>query len=203
MDSPSVTRRSPRRTPRPARPTWWAAGGVLLLMAALTVGWPLIDRSLDDGESVRDGALLVLGPGDDVAALRVVGAGWVLSKSVSNPNSQYALSRDGVDLVAGFVDLPGTADAGQLWTGLRKVQSVADSGSRLGSARPVTGTAGAKGLTGALSRDGRTGTADVWLPPVGSYAVEVTVLAEPGTGPRALADAMAVARSVSFPPAAS
>ncbi|MFJ1750757.1 hypothetical protein ACIOJD_31640 [Streptomyces sp. NPDC088116] len=188
--------RPPRRPERAARAP---VLGVLTLMAALTAGWPLIDRALNDHEPVRNGAVLQLGPDDDIALLRVVGEGWELSKSASDPDTAYTLSRDGVDVVAGYVDLSGGGEAGELWSGLRKVQSVADGDSRLGGPRPVTGTRGAEGRTGTLTRDGRTGTATLWLPPDRSYAVEVTVLAKPRTGPRARADAAAMARGVSFP----
>lgn len=188
--------RPPRRSNRAARAP---VLGVLALMAALTAGWPLIDRTLNDHEPVRNGAVLELGPDDDIALLRVVGEGWALSKSASDPHSAYAFSRDGADVVVGYVDLSGGGEAGELWSGLRRVQSVADGDSRLGGPRPVTGTRGAKGRTGTLTRDGRTGTATLWLPPDRSYAVEVTVLAKPGTDPRVRADAMAMARGVSFP----
>lgn len=171
-------------------------------MVVLTAGWPLIDRALNDHERVPDGALLELGPDDDVAGLRVVGEGWALSKSASDPDTMYALSRDGVDLVAGYVTLSAGARAGELWAGLRKVQSVADDDSRLGTPRPVTSIGGAKGETGTLTRGGRTGTATVWLPPDASYAVEITVLAKPSADTRASADATAMARSLSFPRAA-
>ncbi|MEU3186200.1 hypothetical protein ABZ707_18645 [Streptomyces sp. NPDC006923] len=195
MDSVSATRRSPPRSFRSAR---WPVVGVLLVMAALTAGWPLIDRTLDNGEGLRDGTILELGPGDDIATLRVVGTGWTLSKSSSDPDSAYTLSRNGVELVADYVDFPGTGGVEELWTGLRKVQSVADGDSRLGSPRAVISAGGAVGRTGALIRDGRAGTATVWLSPGRSYAVEVIVLAEPRTGQGPLADATATARSVSF-----
>ncbi|MFF3751687.1 hypothetical protein ACFYYH_14695 [Streptomyces sp. NPDC002018] len=200
MDTAAVTRRPPRRLARPRR---WAVLGVLFVMAALTAGWPLIDRAVADHEPVPAGAVLELGQGDDAALLRVTGAGWELSRSRSDPGSSYALSRDGVDLVAGYVDLSGSGDAGQLWTGLRKVLSVADAASRLGGPRPVTSAAGASGLTGPLTRPGRTGTATVWVPPDEDYAVEITVLTEPGTAAGTVADAAAVARSVAFPREAS
>ncbi|QXE33159.1 hypothetical protein KQY30_01440 [Streptomyces sp. GMY02] len=200
MDTAAVTRRLPRR---PVRPRRWAVVAVLLVMAALTAGWPLIDSVLADKEPVPSGTVLELGPGGSMAALRVTGAGWRLSKSRSDPDSSYALSRGGVDLVAGYVDLSSGASAGQLWTGLRRVLSVADEDTRLGGPRPVTSTAGATGLTGALTRENRVGTATVWVPPEQDYAVQITVLAEPGTTPGTVADAMAVARSVAFPQEAS
>ncbi|MEV7682028.1 hypothetical protein AB0O64_26280 [Streptomyces sp. NPDC088341] len=201
MDTAAVTRRQPRRL---ARPRHWAVLAVLLVMAALTAGWPLIDRAIADGEPVPAGAVLELGPDGSMALLRVAGTGWELSKSRSDPGSSYALSRDGVDLVAGYVDLSsGRGDAGQLWTGLRKVVSVADGAARLGGPRPVTSAAGARGLTGPLTRPGRVGTATVWVPPGEDYAVEITVLARSGTAPGTVADATAVAHSVAFPREAS
>ncbi|MEV7422326.1 hypothetical protein [Streptomyces sp. NPDC091212] len=174
--------------------------GVLFVMAALTAGWPLIDRALSDRERLPGGALLELGPSSGTAVLRVVGEGWSLSKSQSDPNSSYALSRDGVDVVAGYVDLTTTeAGAERLWTGLRRVQSVADAGSRLGEPHPVTSAEGARGSTGTLTRSGRTGTATVWLPPGEAYAVEITVLAKPRAGAGVVEEAMALVHSVSFP----
>ncbi|MFI5756890.1 hypothetical protein [Streptomyces sp. NPDC051569] len=202
MDSAPLTAawRPPRRSARTAR---WAVIGVLLVMAALTAGWPLIDQAVGDGESLPAGAVLELGPDDDTATLRVTGAGWVLSRSGSDPRARYALHRGGVDLAATYVALPATTDAARLWAGLRAVQSVADGGSRLGGPRRVTSAGGADGETGTLTRDGRAGSATVWPAPGGGYVVEVTVLATKEAGGRALADAAAVARSVTFPPEAS
>ncbi|MGW2510132.1 hypothetical protein ACWC0A_12000 [Streptomyces scopuliridis] len=196
MDSASDIRRPPRRTSRRARSS---VIGVLLVMAALTAGWPLIDRALNDHERVPDGTLLELGPDDNIAVLRVTGSGWALSKSASDPDTMYVLTRDGVDLVAGYVALTAAGRAGELWAGLRKVQSVADESTRLGAPHSVTSAGGAQGETGTLTRGGRTGTATVWLPPDLSYAVEITVLARPDADPRAAADAAAMVRSVAFP----
>ncbi|RDG38399.1 hypothetical protein DVH02_09355 [Streptomyces corynorhini] len=169
-------------------------------MAVLTGGWPLIDRALSDRERLPGGALLELGPASGTAVLRVVGEGWSLSKAQSDPSFSYALSRDGVDVVAGYVDLTTTeAGAGRLWTGLRRVQSVADADSRLGAPHSATSAGGARGSTGTLTRGGRTGTATVWLRPDETCAVEITVLAKPGAGADAMAEAMALVRGVSFP----
>ncbi|MGW6773828.1 hypothetical protein ACWGBX_25870 [Streptomyces sp. NPDC055037] len=196
MDSALDIRRPPRRTSRRARSS---VIGVLLVMAALTAGWPLIDRALNDHERLPDGTLLELGPDDNIAVLRVTGTGWALSKSESDPDSMYVLTRGGVDLVAGYVALAAPGRAGELWAGLRKVQSVRDGNTRLGAPHPVTSAGGARGETGTLTRGGRTGTATVWLPPDLSYAVEITVLAGADADPRASADAAAMVRSVAFP----
>ncbi|MFD7290340.1 hypothetical protein [Streptomyces sp. NPDC059863] len=196
MDSASDIRRPPRRTSRRARSS---VIGVLLVMAALTAGWPLIGRALNDHERLPDGTLLELGPDDDIAVLRVTGAGWVLSKAESDPDSIYVLTRDGVDLVAGYVALTAPREAEELWEGLRKLQSVGDENARLGAPHPVVSAGGAQGETGTLTRGGRTGTATVWLPPDMSYAVEITVLAGPDADPRVSADAAAMVRSVAFP----
>ncbi|MFJ9031931.1 hypothetical protein ACIRQP_26095 [Streptomyces sp. NPDC102274] len=168
-------------------------------MAALTAGWPLIGLALNDHERLPDGTLLELGPDDNIAVLRVTGAGWALSKSASDPDSMYVLTRDGVDLVAGYVALTTPGQAGELWAGLRKVQSVPDGNTRLGPPHPVTSARGAHGETGTLTRGGRTGTATVLLPPDLSYAVEITVLAGADADPRVSADAAAMVRSVAFP----
>jgi hypothetical protein len=196
MDSASLPWRSPLRSSGSRE---WTVAAIVLVMAALTVGWPLIDRTLDDNESVPDGAVLQLGPGNDTAALHVVGEDWLLSKSASDPDMSYDLFRGGVDVVADYVDLIGPSDAEQLWSGLRKVQSVVDSDSRLGAPRLVSSTAGAKGVTGALSRDDLTGTATVWVSPGGDYAVAITVLAGPDADPGASAEGRALVRSVAFP----
>ncbi|MGW6602304.1 hypothetical protein [Streptomyces sp. NPDC055036] len=196
MDSASDIRRPPRRTSRRARSS---VIGVLLVMAALTAGWPLIGRALNDHERLPDGTLLELGPDEDIAVLRVTGAGWALSKAESDPDSIYVLTRDGVDLVAGYVALTAPREAEELWEGLRKLQSVGDENARLGAPHPVTSAGGAQGETGTLTRGGRTGTATVWLPPDMSYAVEITVLAGPDADPRVSADAAAMVRSVAFP----
>ncbi|MER8070410.1 hypothetical protein ABTZ59_19190 [Streptomyces sp. NPDC094034] len=196
MDSATDIRRPSRRTSRRARSS---VIGVLLVMAALTAGWPLIGRALNDHERLPDGTLLELGPDDDIAVLRVTGAGWALSKAESDPDSMYVLTRDGVDLVAGYVALTAPREVEELWEGLRKVQSVGDENARLGAPRPVTSAGGAAGETGTLTRGGRTGTASVWLAPDKSYAVEITVLAGPDAEPRVSADAAATVRSIAFP----
>jgi hypothetical protein len=176
---------------------------VLLVMAALTAGWPLIDRAVADGDPLRDGSVLRLGPGDSTATLRVTGGPWELNASDSNPDSDLTLSSGGVDVDADYVGLAERANAAELWSGLRRVQSVADENSRLGVPRPVRSTGGARGLRGTLSRDGRTGTATVWVAPGGDYAVSVSVLAVPGVADRSLLEGMALANSVTFPRGAS
>ncbi|MFE3830824.1 hypothetical protein [Streptomyces sp. NPDC059092] len=206
MDRAPEDRRPPEDPPHAgrsrARPRL-AVLGVLLVVAAPTAGWPLIDGVLGDRERVAAGTVLELGPDDEVAVLRVTGRGWALSKSSSDPAMAYALSRDGVDLAARYVPLTGAADPAALWSGLRKVQSVADSGSRLGAGRRIAGARGAIGRSGSLTGGGRAGTATVWLPPGRGYAVEIVVLARPGASPGAVADATAMARGLTFPRGAS
>ncbi|MFJ8001778.1 hypothetical protein ACIQ7D_32540 [Streptomyces sp. NPDC096310] len=202
MDRAPAARRPPEEPPRDRRGSvrpWQAVLGVLLVVVALTAGWPLIDGALGDRERVAAGTALVLGPDDEIAVLRVTGHGWTLSKSSSDPDMAYALSRDGVDLAARYVPLTGAGDPGALWGGLRKVQSVADSGSRLGAGRRLTGARGAIGRSGSLTGGGRVGSATVWLPPGLGYAVEIIVLARPGAAPGAVADATAMARGLTFP----
>ncbi|MFI6697377.1 hypothetical protein ACIBJC_00085 [Streptomyces sp. NPDC050509] len=202
MEPAPATRRpaeDPPRAGRSRRRTRRAVLGVVLVIAALTVGWPLIGGVLGDRERVPAGTALVLGPDDEVAVLRVTGHGWALSKSSSDPDMSYGLSRDGVDLAARYVPLTGTGDPGALWGGLRKVQSVADSGSRLGAGSRISGARGAIGRSGSLTGGGRAGSATVWLPPGRGYAVEIVVLARPGAMPGAVADATAMARGLTFP----
>ncbi|MGW2256431.1 hypothetical protein ACWCXE_00895 [Streptomyces sp. NPDC001780] len=194
MDNTSALGHPPPQGPRDRR----RIVAIALGMVTLTAGWPLISLALSDREPVRQGTVLWLGPGRESAALRIVGDGWQVRKAESDPDVSYALSLDGVDLVARYVALASRTGARRLWAGLGRVQSVADQDSHLGGPRPVTSSGGASGLTGALARDGRAGTATLWLPPGASYAVEVTVLAKPGAGPRARADASATARSVAF-----
>ncbi|MFC9432111.1 hypothetical protein [Streptomyces sp. NPDC056987] len=206
MEPAPATRRPRQDPPGPGRGVtrpWGPVLGVLLVVAALTAGWPLIDAALGDRERVAAGTALELGPDGDAAVLRVVGHGWGLSKSSSDPDTAYALSRDGVGLAARYIGLTEAGDPGELWNGLRKVQSVADSGSRLGAARPLTGARGAIGRSGRLTGGGRTGSATLWLPPGRGYAVEIIVLARPGAAPGAVADATAMARGLTFPPGTS
>ncbi|QIQ01112.1 hypothetical protein [Streptomyces liangshanensis] len=197
VDAP-VTRRPPAP---PSRSTRWAVAGILLVVLALTVGWSLADGALDDDEPVRDNTELVLGPGDDTLVLRVVGEGWQLSKAGSDTGSGLSLSRDGVDFTASYVAVPltTTADAGELWPGLRRIQSAVDSDSVLGPPTTATSAGGAPGATGTLRRDGRAGRAAVWVSPGQDYAVEITVLAEPDADPGALSDGLAQSREVAFP----
>ncbi|MFE4061973.1 hypothetical protein ACFXP3_37805 [Streptomyces sp. NPDC059096] len=203
MEYAPAARRPPEEPPEAvrrgnARP-WYPVLGVLLVVVALTAGWTLVDAALDDRERIAAGSALVLGPDDEIALLRVEGHGWALGRSASDPDMAYALSRDGVDLTARYVPLTGTGDPGTLWAGLRKVQSVADSGSRLSAGHPLTGARGAIGRSGSLTGAGRAGSATVWLPPGRGYAVEIVVLARPGAAPGAVADATAMARGLTFP----
>ncbi|AXG82071.1 hypothetical protein [Streptomyces paludis] len=184
-------------TGHPPRRTAPVVAVVVLVMAALTAGWQLIDRALNDRQPLPRGAVLELGP--DPALLRVADDGWSLSKSRSDAGSSYVLTRAGVEVAAVYVGLTEAAGPGELWAGLRRVQSVADGGSRLGAPRAIVARSGARGRTGTLTRDGRTGTATLWLPPGGGYAVEITVLARPDAGAGAVRAATALAHSVSFP----
>ncbi|NEA40759.1 hypothetical protein G3I42_16055, partial [Streptomyces sp. SID11385] len=66
----------------------------LATVVALVAGWPLVARALPDKEGVRDGARLTIGPeGAGRVVLRVRGGGWELSRSSSDPDSGYLLSR--------------------------------------------------------------------------------------------------------------
>ncbi|MET8558832.1 hypothetical protein ABZV64_28305 [Streptomyces sp. NPDC004959] len=171
----------------------------LATVVALVAGWPLVARALPDGEALRDGARLTIGPqGTGRVILRVRGGGWELARSASDPDSGYLLSRAGVRLRASRVDLLTTDAAGRLWPGLRDVLRASDAGARLGAPAGTRTTGGRRGWTGSAEQGGRAGRAFAFAAPGEDFAVTVVVLGGPGAEPAALRDGYALARSARF-----
>ncbi|MFJ4699409.1 MULTISPECIES: hypothetical protein [unclassified Streptomyces] len=203
MPSPAHT---PVHPPPPAgpvvpgsrlRPT--AVFLALATVVALAAGWPLVARALPDEEGVRAGARLTIGPeGAGRVVLRVRGGGWELSRSASDPDSGYLLSRAGVRVRASRVDLLTTEAAGRLWPGLRDVLRASDADSRLGAPERARTTEGRPGRTGSAEQGGRAGRAFAFAAPGEDFALTVVVLGGRGAEREALRDGYALARSARF-----
>jgi hypothetical protein len=179
------------RTAAPRR-AWPVALAVLALMALLAGGWPLVGSWLPDGENLPADIGLRLGPDSETAArLPLAGTGWRLSRSASNPDQQYALRHGTVGLEATYVQLEEPADAGELWTGLRKLGELSDA--TIGTPAAVTGAGGLAGESAPLTENGLSGTVTVFVHPDRRFAVVLKQLAPPGA---ADADRAAVRASV-------
>lgn len=175
---------------------------VVVVMAVLAAGWPLVNASISSMQPVAAGRILAIGPNSSRIARFTVGAGWSLVTSQSNPQQSYRLSRAGATLTVNYVTLTDSPAAAKLWSGLRSIVRIGDASARLSASRQVRSSQGVRGLTGTqtLSR-GRTGIAAVFPAPGGKFAIEITAAAEPGGSAASRAAIRRVARSISFPEA--
>jgi hypothetical protein len=151
---------------------------VLVGMALLAGGWPLISSMLPDSETVPAGVGLRLGPDpEESALLPLAGDGWRISRSKSNPEQQYALRHGAVGLEASYVQLEQPADADGLWDGLRKLGELSDS--TLGPPAPAQSARGLPSEEASVTEDGLTGTVTVYVHPDRSYAIVLKELGRP------------------------
>lgn len=172
---------------------------VVVVMAVLAAGWPLVNASISSTQPLAAGRTLTVGPDSRDIARFTVGPGWSLVTSQSNPQQNYQLSRAGATLTVNYVTLTDSTAAAKLWSGLRSIIRIGDASARLSASHPVRNSPGIKGLSGTqtLSR-GRTGIAAIFPAPGGKFAIEITAAARPGAAAANLA-ARSIARSISFP----
>jgi hypothetical protein len=187
--------------PAPRTPAWRLRGllAIVVIMAVLAAGWPLVNASISDTQPLAAGRTLTIGPDFEHSARITVGRGWSLLTSGSNPQQYYQLRRAGTDLGVSYVTLLQSAPDGKLWSGLGRIVLIGNASARLGAPRAVRSSQGISGLTGRLTQNGRTGIGAIYPGPGGKFAIEMTALPRAGAPAADLAAARRVIRSVMFP----
>ncbi len=168
-------------------------------MAGLTAGWPLLNLTVSDNQPVAPGARLSIGPDHAHTARFMVGTGWSLRSSRTDPKRVYSLRRGQVDLLVTYVSLRSGSQVAQLWPGLRQILQVANASARLTRPARVTDAQGVSGLSGAVTEQGRAGTATIFPDPAAGFAIELVILAPRGAGTASRGAARQVVRSILFP----
>jgi hypothetical protein len=169
---------------------------IIIVMAVLTAGWPLINIAVPNRRTLTSGTILTLGPSQADLARLTVGPGWSMVPSQTDPRLDYVLRRGHVEMVISYVALIDRAQTAYLWTGLRQVIEVSNPGVRLGRPSAFTTAQGRRGTQGVLASAADIGTATVVGNPSGTFAVEM-VLVSPRRASRAnLAAARQLMRSL-------
>jgi len=192
------------RTEHPAaglRPSWRirALITVIAVVVALTAGWPLLNLTVSDNQPLAAGERLSIGPDTRHYAQFMVGADWSVRSSESDPKQVYSLRRDGVNMTVAYVTLISRVQAAHLWAGLLNILRVSNAAARLGKPATVTDAQGSKGLTGAVTEDGFSGTATIFPDLAAGFAIEMIILAPPSAAAAGRTDAQQVVRSIRFP----
>jgi hypothetical protein len=149
---------------------------VILVMAALTIGWPLINMAVPNRRALASGTVLSLGPGQGDLARFTVGPGWSMVPSQTDPRLAYLLRRGHVELAISYVALLDRAQTAYLWTGLRQVIEVSNPGLRLGRPFAYKTAQGRRAARGVIIGPNDIGTATVVRNPSGAFAVEMIVI---------------------------
>jgi hypothetical protein len=150
---------------------------VVVVMATLTAGWPLLSRAVSNHHRLAPNTTLILGPSQSAAAAFTVGPGWSLMTAQTDPRQDYALRRGPVELTINYVSLLNGRQAIDLWPGLRQILRITHPGVSLGRPRIFTTSSGRAGLTGTLSSASSFGTATVVTAASHDFAVEMILLA--------------------------
>jgi hypothetical protein len=172
---------------------------VLVVMALLTAGWPLINLAVSNRRTLAADTMLQLGPGQANLAQFTVGPGWSMVPSQTDPRLDYSLRRGGVGLTVSYVAVIDGAHPAELWAGLRNVIRISDPGVRLGPPSPYTTAQGRQGAEGTLQGRGETGGASIVLDPSGAFAVEMILLGPRHLGRRNLGAAHRIMHSLQVP----
>jgi hypothetical protein len=150
---------------------------VIGVMALLTAGWPLLNKTVADNRPLAAGHSLTIGPGGALIARIRVGRGFRLLPAQSNPHQQYSMRVGPAQLTVASVSLPMPVSATRLWAGLRQVLSLSHPGTTLGRQTTMTSAQGLPGVTGSVTSKSKAGMAAVFVAPTGKFAVDIVMLA--------------------------
>lgn len=169
---------------------------VLVVMAALTIGWPLINIAVSNRRMLAAGTMLHLGSGEAELAHFTVGRGWSLVPSETNPRLDYSLRLGRVDLTISYVAVIDNAPNAELWAGLGQVIRISNPGVNLGPPSVYKTAQGLTGDEGKLTSSRQTGTATIVRSASGTWAVEMILLGPRHSNPAKLLAAHRVMRSL-------
>jgi len=180
-------------SPRPLR----ALIVVVVVMVALTAGWPLASLAVSDNQPVTAGQTLGIGSGDRSATF-TPGPDWVAHNAHTNLLQYWSLSDGPVDVSVIYVLLLNRNQVGRLWPGLNKILRLNDGSAQLGTPAAVTSASGVRGQEGTVTASDWAGQAAVFPSPDNHFAIELVSVAPPADRAAAVADAALVTRSLRF-----
>jgi hypothetical protein len=194
----------PDGLPQPQRPAtasplvrvrWLVA--VIAVMALLTAGWPLLNRTVSDSR-LAAGQSLTIGPVGAMKARMTTGRGWRLMPAESNARQRYVLRAGPAQLTLATVSLPAGTTNASLWAGLRHLLRISHSRVTMGSMTAITSQTGRAGFSSRIAVGRNAGTVTVFVAPTGTLALEIVFLAPRDAIDQVVADTSRLARSVTF-----
>jgi len=184
----------------PVRLRWLIV--VIAVMAVLTAGWPLVNLEVSNQHPIAAHTKLTVGTSTRNAASVVMGPGWTLQSSQSNPQLGYLLRRGPVELSISYVPAFGHSPMVHLLAGLRAIFLLSNPGASFSAPVVVTSEQGLKGLKCVVNVDGIVGVATVVPEPSGNFAIMLILLAHRNAVADMMATAQQVMRTLRFPAAA-
>ncbi len=172
---------------------------VVIVMAVLTLGWPLINLAVSNRSMLAAGTILRLGPGKADLARFSVGPGWSMVPSATNPRLDYSLRRGAVGMTVSYVPVINGAQPAELWAGLRNVVRISEPGFHLGPPSPYTTAQGRKGAMGILASPEDRGIATIVRSASGAFAIEMILIAPRHASLANLAPARRIMHSLRIP----
>ena len=172
---------------------------VVVVMAVLTAGWPLVNLAVSNRTVLAAGTMLRLGPSKADLAQFSVGPGWSIVSSQTDPRLDYSLRRGAVDMTVSYVAVINGAQPAELWAGLRKVISISDPGVHLGPPSPYMTARGRQGDQGSLTSRQDIGAATIVRSASGAFAVEMILIGPRHASRANIAAARRVMHSLKIP----
>jgi len=197
---PSVVPVSPPPREEPPRrrslPRWLGVAAILVVIALITAGWPVINSWISDRQDLPDGTVLRIGSGTERATVRLSGSGWQVSKSQSDPLRSYDLRHGAVQLTIDYASLLSAKDARNVWAGATRLVEV--SGGRVGTVEKTHTRRDVPGQTATLVQQGDLGRLTTYVAPDKMYALQFVELGPTDAPVADRAAAQAVVRDVTF-----
>jgi hypothetical protein len=175
-------------------------GAVVVIMAGLTAGWPLLDTLVSGRQPVAANTTFTIGPRGAESARVTVGPGWSMQRAQTNPRRDYTLSIGVVRVSVLYVAPVSAGDAAELWPGLQTILRLSHPGARLSAPELISSAYGQKGLAGRVSGRGLAGRIAIFPDLARRFAIEMVVFAPAGARLRQVVAAQSVMRSIRFPP---
>ena len=174
---------------------------VVVVIVALTVGWPVVSQAVSDDQPVVAGQPLTIGPDGARSATFTPGRDWTVHSAETDSMERWSLSDGPVDVTVAYVLVISRSQVGRLWPGLESTLLLGDASARLGPPATVISADGGKGLTGAVTANRWAGQAAVFPGPGAGFAIEIVGVAPVHERAAAQAATALVARSLRFPAA--
>jgi hypothetical protein len=172
---------------------------VIVIMAVLTAGWPLINLAVSNNRRIAANTKLTVGPSRKDSAQVTMGPGWTMQAAETDPHLEYSLRRGGVMMSIAYIELLSRSDVDGLWRGMGQILRISRPGASLSRAVRITSAHGYPGDTGRITSRTMIGTAAVFANVPRQYAVEMVIVAPRRTPRLNLVAAQRIVRSLLFP----